>query len=107
MLVSMLAVLAAEMGPLGPWTANGARLLLQDEAGKIVGKLSDEGGPCPGPKGTELIHGTLLDDSLSAQVSLCLLSEKCRGDSATALAVFLVTRSLTGGVHTKAPCAPG
>jgi len=54
-----------------------------------------------------LIHGTLLDDSLSAQVSLCLLTEKCRDDAGTALAVLLVTRSLTGGVHTRASCAQG
>ena len=99
---SLLSVLAAAEGP---WMANGARLELSDENGKVVGKLAAAGGPCPLPKGTELLRGTLLDDSLSAQVRLCLVSEKCGADPATALAVLLVTKSLTGGVHSKAPCA--
>src|SRR2546422_810149 len=94
MLASLLLILAAAEGP---WLANGARLELSDQGGKIVGKLAAEGGPCPVPKGTELLKGTLLDDSLSAQVRLCLISEKCGADPATALAVLLVTKSLTEG----------
>jgi tetratricopeptide (TPR) repeat protein len=54
--------------------ANGARLELSDENGKVVGKLAAPGGPCPLPKGTELLRGTLLDDSLSAQVRLCRMA---------------------------------
>ena len=102
MLASLLSILAAADGA---WVANGARLELSDQNGKVVGKLAADGGPCPVPKGTELLKGTLLDDSLSAQVRLCLVSEKCGADPATALAVLLVTKSLTGGVHSKAPCA--
>jgi hypothetical protein len=102
LVASLLSVLAAADGP---WMANGARLELSDENGKVVGKLAAPGGPCPVPRGTELLRGTLLDDSLSAQVRLCLVSEKCGADPATALAVLLVTKSLTGGVHSKAPCA--
>ena len=100
----LLAALAAA-DALGVWTANGARLELRDEQGKVVGRLAGQGGPCALPSGTQLLKGTLLDDSLSAQVRLCVISEKCGDVDETALAVLLVTRTLTGGVHTKAPCA--
>ena len=110
LLGSLLGVLlAAEgsppAGPAGAWLANGARLDFKDEGGKLVGRLAAAGGPCPVPAGTELVKGTLLDDSLSAQVRLCLVSEKCGADEGTALAVLLVTKTLTGGVHTRAACA--
>ena len=88
---SLVALLAAADAPaLGTWTANGARLELREEAGKVVGRLAAEGGPCPVPAGSELLRGTLLDDSLSAQVRLCLVSEKCGAGDETALAVLLV-----------------
>ncbi len=92
-------------GPLGIWSANGARLELKAEEGKIVGRLAGEGGPCVVPAGTELFKGSLLDDSLSASVRLCLVAPQCGSSPATALAVLLVTRTLTGGVHSSAPCA--
>jgi hypothetical protein len=103
-LAPLLAALAAA-DALGAWTANGARLELKDEGGKIVGRLAAEGGPCAVKPGTELIKGTLLDDSLSAQVRLCLVAQQCGPAEETALAVLLVTRTLTGGVHTRAACA--
>src|SRR5207237_7870240 len=86
-------------------TVNGARRALSEEQGKRVGRLSAEGGPCDLPAGTPLLNGTLLDDSLSAQVRLCLIAAECGPSQETALAVLLVTRTLTGGVHTKAGCA--
>jgi hypothetical protein len=105
MLVSLAVLLAAEASALGSWTANGARLELKDEGGKVVGRLAAPGGPCPGAAGDELLRGQLLDDSLSAQVRLCLLAESCGASADTAFAVLLVTKTLTGGVHTKAACA--
>ena len=99
----LASLLAADA--LGAWTANGARLELKEEGGKVVGRLAAAGGPCAVPAGTELLKGTLLDDSLSAQVRLCVVAEKCGPSDDTALAVLLVTRTLTGGVHTKAACA--
>ena len=105
LLVPLLALLAAEAPALGVWTANGARLDLKDEGGKVVGRLAAAGGPCAVAAGTELLRGTLLDDSLSAQVRLCLLASQCGPVDDTALAVLLVTRTLTGGVHTRAACA--
>jgi hypothetical protein len=103
--VAHLLALLAAADALGVWTANGAKLELKDEGGKVVGRLAAAGGPCPVAAGTELLKGTLLDDSLSAQVRLCVVSEKCGAAPDTALAVLLVTRTLTGGVHTKAACA--
>jgi hypothetical protein len=110
LLAALLSVLAAAdapqlSGPLGLWTANGARLELVSEDGKIVGRLASEGGPCTAAAGTELLRGSLLDDSLSASVRLCLVAPQCASDPGSALAVLLVTRMLTGGVHSRAPCA--
>jgi hypothetical protein len=99
------AAAAGPSGALGTWSSGGARIDLTEEAGKVVGRLGAEGGPCPLPAGTEVLRGTLLDDSLSAQVRLCLVSPQCGADPGTALAVLLVTKQLTGGVHAKAPCA--
>ncbi len=110
LLAALLSVLAAADAPqpsgaLGLWTANGARLELKSEDGKIVGRLASEGGPCAAAAGTEVLRGSLLDDSLSASVRLCLVAPQCAADPGTALAVLLVTRMLTGGVHSRAPCA--
>ena len=106
-LLAALAVAEAPRatGPLGIWTANGARLELKSEEGKVVGRLAGEGGPCTAPAGTELLRGSLLDDSLSASVRLCLVAPQCGSDPGSALAVLLVTRTLTGGVHSRAACA--
>ena len=91
----------------GVWGGpNGAKVELRtDPAGKVVGTLVGEGGPCPLPAGTEVLRGALLDDSLGAQVRLCLLAPGCGKDPNQALAILLVTKQLTGGVHTKAACA--
>ncbi len=96
----------APSGPLGIWLAGGARLELKEEGGKVVGRLASGGGPCQVPLGTELLRGSILDDSLTAEVRLCLIEPKCGSGPDTALAVLLVvTRMLTGGVHSKQPCA--
>ena len=110
MLAILLSLLAATdaapaAGPMGIWTANGARLELKTEDGKVIGRLAGEGGPCAAAAGTELLRGSLLDDSLSASVRLCLVAPQCGSDPGSALAVLLVTRTLTGGVHSRAPCA--
>ena len=101
---SSLPALALE-GPFGAWEAAGATLELKQEEGSVVGRLAAPGGPCPVEVGTELLRGTLLDDSLSAQVRLCLVAKECGDDQATALAVLLWTKQLSGGVHSKRPCA--
>jgi tetratricopeptide (TPR) repeat protein len=59
LLAPLLAALAAA-DALGTWTANGARLDLKDEGGKVVGRLAAAGGPCDLAAGTDLLHGTLL-----------------------------------------------
>jgi hypothetical protein len=95
-------------GPLaGVWGGpNGAKVELRTDAGgKVIGTLVGDGGPCPLPAGTEVLRGALLDDSLGAQVRLCLLAPSCGKDPNQALAILLVTKQLTGGVHTKAACA--
>ena len=90
----------------GVWTGpNGARLELQQDGEQVVGKLAADGGPCPMPVGTEVLRGGVLDDSLGAEVRNCLLAPACGADEGRAMAILLVTKQLTGGVHSKAPCA--
>jgi hypothetical protein len=115
-MVRLFAALAASVvpaaakaevpAPFGPWEVSGARLeIVEDAGGAVVGKLAAPGGPCNVALGTELLRGTLLDDSLSAQVRLCLLAPECGAEEGTALAVLLVARQLVGGVHSQRPCA--
>jgi hypothetical protein len=91
----------------GTWIANGARLRLSTEKGAVVGRLEAADGPCALPVGAEVLRGTLIEDSLGAQVRPCLLSPSCPPGAERALAVLLVTTELVGGVHAKAPCADG
>lgn len=107
LLAAAAAATPEPSGALGAWTVNGARLELQEEGGKLVGKLAADGGPCPLPAGTEVFRGALLDDNISATVRLCLLAPACGKDPGNALAILLVTKQLTGGVHSGAACAAG
>ena len=114
-LVSLLASLALPAAALaapaastlaGVWTGpNGARLELKQDGEQVVGKLVDDGGPCPLPVGTEVLRGGVLDDSLGAEVRNCVLAPACGADEGKAMAILLVTKQLTGGVHSKAACA--
>ena len=84
---------------------NGVRLELRQDGNQVIGELAAPGGACPGPVGAELLRGSLLDDSLAAQVRLCLVSPSCKDDPGSAFAVLLVTTQLTGGVHSQTACA--
>jgi hypothetical protein len=107
-LASLLLLGSATVPSLtGSWVVNGARLELVQTGDTVVGNLAAAGGPCDVPAGTELLRGSLLDDSLAAQVRLCLVDSKCKDDPGTALAVLLVTTQLTGGVHAQDACAKG
>ena len=105
------AALAAPAAPAsatlaGIWTGpNGVRLELKQEGEQVMGKLVDGGGPCPLPVGTEVLRGGVLDDSLGAEVRNCVLAPACGADDGKAMAILLVTKQLTGGVHSKAACA--
>jgi hypothetical protein len=109
---SLLALLAADASPpvpaglTGTWDGpNGARVELTQQGTQVIGRLSAQTGTCALPAGAEVLKGEVLDDSLGAQVSLCLLAPACAEEQGQALAILLVTRQLTGGVHTLAPCA--
>jgi hypothetical protein len=114
-LPGLLASLLAAAGPdaaspqgqlAGAWLApNGAQVDLATEGGRIVGRLGPQTGPCPLPAKTEVLRGSLLDDSVSAEVRLCLVAPGCGADEGRAIAILLVTKQLTGGVHSKASCA--
>ena len=108
LLLPLLAAVSAgaELAPpFGAWEVRGAHVELVDDGGAVVGRLALAGGPCPVAVGTELLRGTLLDDSLSAQVRLCLLAEECAAEEGSALAVLLVGKQLSGGVHSRKACA--
>lgn len=107
LVAALAAPLEAGEAALGDWTVGSARLSITREAGRLVGRLGADGSQCPLPAGTEVLRGAVLDDNLSAQVRLCLLAPACGADPGNALAILLVTRQLTGGVHAKAACAEG
>ncbi|HEY6105885.1 MAG TPA: tetratricopeptide repeat protein, partial [Anaeromyxobacteraceae bacterium] len=55
---------------------------------------------CPFRPGTEVLRGTLLDDSLAGQIRVCLRGRRCREKEAWSSAVLLVgPGQLSGAVH--------
>ena len=66
----------------------------------VTGTLLAPSALCPFRAGTEVLRGTLLDDSLAGQMRLCLGGKGCREKEAWSSAVLLVGPGrLSGAVH--------
>jgi hypothetical protein len=103
-LAPLLAVLAAADAS-GQWSANGTRFEVKDEMGALVGRVAVSGGSCPLPVGAEVLRGTLIDDSFSGEVRVCLLSPSCGKSTETGRAALLLAGTLSGAVHAEVSCA--
>ncbi|MBN2493929.1 MAG: tetratricopeptide repeat protein [Deltaproteobacteria bacterium] len=84
------------------WTPLG--VLRIEQAGNIVtGKISWKCKVCPFKRGTEVLKGVLLEDSLSGRIRYCLKGKGCQGDDWAPM-VLLVAREgrvLSGAAHFK------
>lgn len=66
----------------------------------VTGMLVAPSALCPFRPGTEVLRGTLLDDSLAGQIRVCLGGRSCREKEAWSSAVLLVgPGQLSGAVH--------
>jgi tetratricopeptide (TPR) repeat protein len=66
----------------------------------VTGTLVAPSALCPFRAGTEVLRGTLLDDSLAGQMRVCLAGRGCREKEAWSSAVLLVGPGhLSGAVH--------
>ncbi|HET6922223.1 MAG TPA: tetratricopeptide repeat protein [Anaeromyxobacteraceae bacterium] len=66
----------------------------------VTGTLEAPSALCPFRPGTEILRGTLLDDSLAGQMRVCLGGRSCREKEAWSSAVLLVgPGQLSGAVH--------
>ena len=66
----------------------------------VTGTLVAPSALCPFRPGTEVLRGTLLDDSLAGQIRVCLGGRRCREKESWSSAVLLVgPGQLSGAVH--------
>ncbi len=69
----------------------------------VTGTLVAPSALCPFRAGSEVLRGTLLDDSLAGQIRVCLAGRSCREKEAWSSAVLLVGPGrLSGAVHVAA-----
>jgi hypothetical protein len=98
------AARAAPPSVAGEYDSPLGRVRVAGDGTTFTGSLVSPRGPCRFLAGTEVLKGTLLDDSLAGQVRLCLTG--CAEAEAWAGAVLLVgPKALSGAAHVKKGCA--
>ncbi|MEW5849845.1 MAG: hypothetical protein AB2A00_13705, partial [Myxococcota bacterium] len=83
------------VSPLGDIT-------LKQKGKKITGVMADAHGPCGFKKGQEVLKGTLMDDSVTGELTICSEGSGC--GTQKVFVVLLVARKgelLSGAVHSK------
>jgi hypothetical protein len=87
----------------GAWETSVGRIQVQTEGDFFVGRLVGTTGVCKFEPGSEVLRGTLLDDSFAGKLRVCLRGKSCKAKEEWASAVFLVgPASLSGAVHVEA-----
>ena len=95
--------LAAPPAVAGDYDTPLGRVRVAGDGTTFTGTLLSPRGACRLAPGTEVLKGTLLDDSLAGQVRLCLTG--CADPEAWAGAVLLVgPKALSGAAHVKKGC---
>lgn len=101
----LVAPAAAAAPPVnGEYDSPLGRVRVAGDGTTFSGTLVAPRGPCGFQAGTQVLKGTLLDDSLAGQVLVCQEGEGCDAE-AWARSVLLVTPAgLTGAAHVKGGC---
>jgi hypothetical protein len=100
---SPLAAVAAEPSVAGDWETAIGRIRIEPSGELLLGKLITPSSLCGFAAGTEILRGTLLDDSLAGKVRVCLRGRSCRTRDEWASAVFLVASgAMSGAIHVEA-----
>jgi tetratricopeptide (TPR) repeat protein len=101
-----LACVAAA-GPAGFWDGLAGKVEIEMKGDAVTGKLAQPGG-CPLPAGTEVIKGSVLEDSVMSQVRLCVVEPKCGEQKGWADALLLFGKKgqlLSGVAAAEQACA--
>jgi hypothetical protein len=104
----LLAALApvvglAEPSVAGDWDTSIGRIRVVAQGGLFTGTLVASSGLCKFEEGSEVLKGTLLDDSFAGKLRLCLRGKACKAKEEWASALFLVAPgALSGAVHVEA-----
>lgn len=107
-LAALLALLAtaapaADAEVSGEWDSSIGRIRLEAAGDLFTGRLVASSGLCKFQPGSEVMKGTILDDSFAGKLRVCLRGKKCRAKEEWASAVFLVgPGSLSGALHVDA-----
>ncbi len=105
LLATALLVPAARAGPAidGEYDSPLGRVRIATGGQGVAGTLVAPSALCPFRAGSEVLRGTLLDDSLAGQIRVCLAGRGCREKEAWSSAVLLVgPGQLSGAVHVAA-----
>ena len=104
----LFALLAALLAPAvraapaleGDYDSPLGRVRVASGGQGVSGTLVAPSALCPFRAGSEVLRGTLLDDSLAGQIRVCLAGRSCREKEAWSSAVLLVGPGrLSGAVH--------
>jgi tetratricopeptide (TPR) repeat protein len=105
LLATALLAPAARAGPAidGDYDSPLGRVRIATVGQGVTGSLVAPSALCPFRAGSEVLRGTLLDDSLAGQIRVCLAGRGCGEKEAWSSAVLLVgPGQLSGAVHVGA-----
>jgi hypothetical protein len=96
-------VAAAEPSLAGEWDSPLGRVRVEARGESFVGTLVASSTLCPFEAGSEVLRGTLLDDSLAGTVRTCLRGKGCKVKEEWSSAVLLsASGALSGAIHVGA-----
>jgi len=101
LLVLAASPAAGGQGLGGDWDTSIGRVRLEADGDLFVGRLVAPGA-CKFEEGSEVLKGTLLDDSFAGKLRVCLRGKACKAKEEWVSAVFLVgAGSMSGAVHVE------
>jgi hypothetical protein len=91
---------AAEPSVTGEWDTSIGRIRIEADGDLFTGRLVGPSAPCRFEDGTEVLRGSLLDDSFAGKLRVCLRGRACKAKEEWANAVFLAgPGALSGAIH--------
>jgi tetratricopeptide (TPR) repeat protein len=110
-LLALLAALApaaaqaaqAEPVVAGEWDSTIGRIRIEAAGDLFTGTLVTSSGLCKFEVGSDVLKGTMLDDSFAGKLRICLRGKTCKAKEEWASAILLATSaSLSGAIHVEA-----
>jgi hypothetical protein len=104
-LLSALAPAASQPEPVvaGEWDSTIGRIRIEAVGDLFTGTLVTSSGLCKFEVGSEVIKGTMLDDSFAGKLRICLRGKTCKAKEEWASAILLATPgALSGAIHVEA-----